>query len=225
MRILITRHGQPAIGDLPPGVDHQFPPADPSLTALGRAQAAWLGARLAATGFAGRIFSSPYRRTLETADVVADMLHAWVTPEPAIQEYVPGEGKPTFEGLTLEVMHRAYPRVKSGGSLPFPWFVTGPEGSEEVIARVRPFIETLLDSGDDEALLVGHGASVYGVIRLLIPDDGEKEEFDVVRNWNCSLTVLDVESLTSTRRILDFDVSHIPPDSVTSNSLWRCRGD
>lgn len=58
---------------------------DPALTELGRTQAARLIERLAAEGVT-RLLASPYRRTLETASIVARELDLSITVEPLVRE-------------------------------------------------------------------------------------------------------------------------------------------
>ena len=58
---------------------------DPALTADGRRQAGQLVGRLAAAGV-GRLVASPYRRTLETATIVAQALDLAITIEPLVRE-------------------------------------------------------------------------------------------------------------------------------------------
>ena len=58
---------------------------DPALTELGRTQAAHLTERLAAEGVT-RLLASPYRRTLETASIVARELDLSITVEPLVRE-------------------------------------------------------------------------------------------------------------------------------------------
>ncbi|MBT3379084.1 MAG: histidine phosphatase family protein [Lentisphaerae bacterium] len=216
MLIHITRHGQPTAKGLPPGTDHEYPPGDPVLSVLGRRQAGWLGKRLAGGDFRGSIFSSPYRRALETASVIAEATSLTVTPEPALQEYVPIAGTPTFDGLQADDMARLYERVKLPRALPYPWFVSGPETDVDVQDRIRPFIEKLLASDSGDALLVGHGASVHACIAVM---GGTKREEDPF-NWNCSLTTFEIVSAQNARRVRHFDTTHIPPRSVTSNALY-----
>ena len=223
MILHITRHGQPAIGDLPPATDHEYPPGDPVLSVLGRQQAAWLGERLARTSFRGPIFSSPYRRTLETGAVIAEAIGAEVIPEAAFQEYVPRPGTPNFEGLTSEQICALFPRVRRCEALPYPWFVSGPETQVEVRARVRPFLEALLTSHREEVLLVGHGASVHaGIAELIGPERSTDDNAPV--NWNCSLTTIEVGRGLPPRCIRLFDTEHVPAGSVTSNAMYRDRG-
>jgi ribonuclease H / adenosylcobalamin/alpha-ribazole phosphatase len=216
--IYTTRHGQPATGTLPPGVDHEYPPGDPSLTELGRQQAACLGERLAADGFKGLIFSSPYRRTLETADIIASITNCTVIPEPTIQEYVLVNGTPAFNGLSLPEILERYPSVRQDSSLQHPWFVRGPETTDDVEERIKPFLASVLGLKTEEVLCVGHGASVEGCLALLAPEFRAKmDESPETCNWNCSLTTINARGLNNASLVQLFDISHMPRDMVTSN--------
>jgi glucosyl-3-phosphoglycerate phosphatase len=59
--------------------------ADPPLTSAGRAQAERLSEALAAEGVA-RLISSPYRRALETATIIARALDLAISVEPLVRE-------------------------------------------------------------------------------------------------------------------------------------------
>jgi broad specificity phosphatase PhoE len=217
MKIMITRHGQPVLGDLAPGLDHQYPPGDPSLTALGREQASCLGKRLRLENFRGPIFSSPYRRTLETAEVIATETGSDIFPEKAIQEFVP-EGGRQFASLGGSDMAKLYPHVIADETFPHPWLFTGPEGEPEVLARVRPFINELLGTEVEEVLLVGHGASVYASIGALVPDAFQESQSQTAKhNWNCALSTIICRKNVPAKLVQTFDISHMPGDIVTSN--------
>lgn len=58
---------------------------DPRLTATGREQASTLAERLRAAGIV-RLLASPYRRTLETASIVARALDLPISVEPLVRE-------------------------------------------------------------------------------------------------------------------------------------------
>jgi len=64
-------------------IDPNIP--DPALTEAGRGQAEQLAEQLAAAGIA-RLVASPYRRTLETATIVAQALELKITIEPLVRE-------------------------------------------------------------------------------------------------------------------------------------------
>lgn len=200
----------------------QYPPGDPALSPLGRRQAAWLGECLAREGFQGAIFSSPYRRTLETAQIVAETTGRSVIPEPALQEVVRQDGCPDFEELDACELRRLFPRVDLGVSLSRPWLVEGPETESDVQERVQGFYEILFASKLEDVLLVGHGATVHACIRLLAPDHISESQADVVsRNWNCALTTLRAMGRGEAALTRLFEVKHIPPEFVTSNDLYK----
>lgn len=220
--IYLARHGQPYI----PGTedatgDPDYPPGDPPLSELGREQARRLGERLLSLGFSGSIYASPYRRTFETADVIAEVLGTTVFPEPAIREYT-GPAIVSFRGATLEELRAAYPRLDRAARLSHPWWTLEPEEPDEsrkrpaVTARVGGFIESLLpqEEGTD-ALLVGHGASVGAAIRLFMERIPLEEQPSIGTDWNCALTTLRYHPRAGLDHL--FCVDHLLPEQVTSN--------
>lgn len=221
MLIHVTRHAQPAPYVPKPGDDPQYPPGDKGISELGARQARWLGERLVELGFKGMIHSSPYHRTMQTAQTAAEVLDAPIVPEPAIQEYVPNPGLPGGGGQTIEQIRGRYSKVVASAAMPYPWFFTGPEGQPEVQARVKPFIDQLVREQQEDVLLVGHGASIWACMAVImglgeivgdLPEQGQ--------GWNCSLCSYDVAPDLRTRVLRLFDVSHIPPKSVTANNQY-----
>jgi len=208
----ITRHGQTDVKS-----DH--PPGDPHLTDLGRRQARRLGQALEEMGFAGVIYSSPYFRTMETAQVVAEAAGAPVEPAAEMREYVIRENQmDAFTGATQGELAAAYSRVTRIADFPYPWWTTKIESDEDVEARVAPVVARAVAAGVD-ALLVGHGASAAGVHRhLLGHHDPDRESHGQVGR-NCFLSSFSVESGFRPLRIMD--VAHLPDDMVTSNAMTR----
>ena len=221
MIIHVTRHAQPAPYVPKPGNDPQIPPGDKDISELGTRQAQWLGERLIELGFKGMIHSSPYHRTMQTAQVVADVIDAQILPEIAIQEYVPNPGLPGGRGQTIEHIHGRYSRVVPSATMPYPWFFTGPEQQPEVQARVKPFIDRIVSEQKEDVLLVGHGATIWACMSVII-DLGEVvgEVPEAGTGWNCSLSSYEVTPDLSTRVMRLFDVSHMPDESVTSNNEY-----
>ena len=217
MIIYVTRHGQPAIGDLPPGGNHEFPPGDPILTELGIRQAAYLGEYLKSQSFKGKIHCSPYRRTLFTAQEVALATGAEIYSEKAMQEYVTREGVPDIKTLTLPEIKKMFANIASESTLEDSWLFAGPETAEDVRRRVKPFIDSLFESNDNEVLLVGHGASV-GACKAILFAAGGIPYVDE-HNWNCSLSKFVVIDGKTTSVELNCDISFIPEELVTSNLL------
>ncbi len=216
MVIYLTRHGQPAIGDLPAGGDHEFPPGDPGLTALGLKQAACLGGFLQTQNFKGKIYSSPYRRTLYTAEKIAELTGNYIYPESAIQECVFNpDPKPVINSLTL--LQQECNRIATSAQLCHDWLFREPEDETAIQRRVKPFIDSLLKSNGTELLLVGHGASVNAVKKLLFAA-GELDYVDNY-NWNCSLSKFIIENGRTVAVELNCVTSFMPPAEITSNLM------
>ena len=212
MTLHITRHGQTDVKS-----DH--PPGDPHLTDLGRRQAEKLGQALEEMGFAGVIYSSPYFRTMETAQAVAELTGTSIAPAAEMREYVIRENQmDTFTGATQGELAAAYSRVLEAADLPYPWWTTKVESDEDIEARVAPLVARAA-AADGDALLVGHGASAAGVHRhILGHHDPDRESHGQV-GWNCFLSSFSVGPDYRALRIMD--VGHLPDDMVTSNAMTR----
>ena len=123
-------------------------------------------------------------------------------------------------------MRRLYPNVEADTRVPHPWFVKGPEGETEVENRIRPFLEKLFRKELEEALLVGHGASTYGCLSLLVRDHiSDTEQQVTLQNWNCSLSTVEADGRENASLVRLFDILHMPLDSVTSNRTYYQQAD
>lgn len=222
MIVYITRHGQPLLRSADEA-DPEFPRHDPPLTPLGEAQARALGRRLREMGFSGRIYTSPYRRTAQTSERIAEELGAWHYPEAAIREIVKREEQMVgFVGLTLEELRAEFPRIAPDASLPHPWWTPHAEDAAAVLARVAPFLEALLANGQEDVLLVGHGASVGAATRFLLQRCPEGPE-ELPLSWNCALTAFRVGATCEVLYLRD--TSHLPDEQVTSNARTKAEGE
>lgn len=228
MMIYITRHGQPfqksPEKDAATGADPDYPPGDPPLSELGRLQARKLGQRLAEQRFAGLILASPYRRTAETADVIAEVLNLRFRPAPAIREYT-GPNIVNFRGLDLTGLKALFPRLAPDSELAHPWWSTEPELPDDqghrpaVEARVGELLEPLMASRNPDVLLIGHGASAGAAVRYLYQRRSHGEFPRAGRTWNCVLTAFSLDE-TSLVPLYHGDTSHLDlaAGEVTSNS-------
>ncbi len=218
MLIRITRHGQPAIKGLKPGVNHEFPPEDCALTALGRLQAEYLGSYLKSRGGCGKIISSPYARTAETASVIAGICGTQFYLDGQIQEgrFYP---EPPCPGMTLEEIRSSFPHVADDAELVWPWMQPGGvEPQEHVQERVDNFMEKLLaDNPEGDFLFVGHGASVNALKQNMF----RRCQYPVEDryNWNCSLSEFELlpDGRWRANFVARFDF--IPEESVSSNMI------
>ena len=221
MIVRFARHGQPSLAGMPKSANYEFPPGDPALTPLGRRQAEFLGEHLRRTGFCGRVISSPYARTAETADIAAEVCGLQFYLEPRLQEmrFYP---EPPCCGMTLAELRRNYPNIAPDATLAHPW--VRPGGVEElsdVRTRVDAFVAELLAAPPaEDVLLIGHGATMQALKWNFYARAGYTGPDRY--NWNCSLSTVrvagdEVELLEIAR--YDF----MPEECITSNK--RLFGD
>jgi len=230
MIVYITRHGQPSFP--PPEIeeDPEFPSGDRPLSALGREQARLLGRRLAASGFRGLIFSSPYRRTAMTADLIAEALGSTFVPAAPIREIVTAPNNiRDFRGLTIEALRLEFQQVAPDATLHYPWWTADAEENQDVRARVGPFIDWLVANTRRDVLLVGHGASAGAATRHLLARCTTTPE-EIPLTWNCALTAFRCDGVAddgagACELLLLQDTRHLPDEQVTSNATFRNQAD
>ena len=191
-----------------------FPAGDKPLSALGREQAKLLGEHLKSLGFQGIILSSPYMRTMETAEIVAEITDCEIIPFAPIREIIRSEQTAkSFHGIPLDALREKYQRVSPDSRLDYPWWGSSAETIEDVYLRVAKCVDEIerLYSKRD-VLFVGHGASVGGLIAA----------YGIPR-WksrllgNCSLSAIDPSDVGF--RPVYADCSFIPYEYRTSNFL------
>jgi len=212
MILHVTRHGQVDLA-----TDH--PVGDSSLSTLGREQAGRLGEKLKEEGFSGSIFSSPYLRTVETAQIIADVVGGRVIPAPAMREYVIREDQvDAFRGATAKQLKELYSRVEDWAAMDYPWWTSEVESPEDIEARVAPLVDET-SAGETDALLVGHGASIAGVHRYILNARAPEISDQGKHGWNCVLSSFKFGSTFEVVRFLETD--HLPEKLVTSNAKSR----
>ncbi len=222
MIIRFARHGQPALEGMPKGGNYEFPAGDYVLSPLGRKQAEFLGKHLKSIGFKGRVISSPYARTVETASIAAEICGLDIYFEPRIQEmrFYP---EPPCPGMTLEILRQNYPNVAPDAELTYPWLTPGGEEVlETVCARVDKYVaELIANPPADDILLFGHGASLQALKWNFYKRCGYtgKDHY----NWNCSMSTFEVDASGAAKMIEVARFDFIPLEFVTSNK--RLYGD
>jgi broad specificity phosphatase PhoE len=132
---------------------------DPGLTPTGIEQARELADRLSGTGIR-RVLTSPYRRTLQTALIVAEALDVPVEVEPLVRERCAFS---CDQGSHPEDLAREWPGLDFAG-LDACWWGGAIESVESLGARCILFRERLRRRPDRDALLV---VSHWGFIRGL----------------------------------------------------------
>jgi broad specificity phosphatase PhoE len=141
---------------------------DPPLSEDGVIQARELGDRLQKEKIT-QIFASPFLRTIQTANEVAKILNLPIKLEAGLGEWHnPHWMTATPETHPQEFLASEYSRIDwNYKSLVTPQY---PESEEEVNCRTAITVQKLVAEFQEEILIVGHGASVWGGTRGLIPD-------------------------------------------------------
>ena len=151
MRIILCRHGETV-----PSLDDRYY-LDPreNLTAKGTKQALQLASDLAAYQLHA-IFSSPFRRCLATAELIASRHNLPIDIIPEIAEWNPGH----WAGLTRTQVQRKFPgEYKLWTNNPAAYAPSGGETGYDVAARAIPALErTLSGNRDLTIVIVGHNA-------------------------------------------------------------------
>lgn len=166
MRLVLARHGQTesnvrhVLDSRPPG---------PPLTALGRAQAAALGERLAGWDVTA-VHASRAVRARETAAPVAAAHGLAVDVVDDVHEVDCGEleGRADPEARALfDAMYRAWWTGDLDARLP------GGESARDLRARYVPVVERLVAGATGTVVLVSHGAAIRVVAGALAGDGVE----------------------------------------------------
>ena len=211
-RVFVVRHGQRA--------KIKAPDFDPPLTADGRKQAELVAGELKKRNFSGTVYASPYRRTLETASIIARKLHAPLHVAPLLQEYVKHEGKARIAARPLSALKAEFPLVRTA-AMADDWTVRGPESPQTVIARVaKQMRELSAQKAAGDRLFVTHGAVAKG-FQLYCMDYRGAVWPEMPMNWNCCLSEYRFIAGGKLQLIQLFDVSFLPEELVTSNERRR----
>lgn len=148
-------------------------PYDPPLSDDGVVQARQLGQRLVGEGIA-HIFASPFLRTVQTANQVAQALDLPIKIESGLSEWLNPAWMPAMpEKLPVEVLAQQYPRI----DLSYNYRVVAnyPETGEQALNRAGETAKLLAAEFPEDILLVGHGASVLGATMGLLGGTTEPE--------------------------------------------------
>lgn len=215
-RIFLTRHAQTAGSkDMHGSVgsfDDRFPDTSTVVSLLGRRQAAALGQRLVEMGFHGKILSSPYIRTMITSSIIAAITGCPIYPCVEMREISHGMDCDSTPYQTLEEMRRYFPLVAEDAEFSTPWVGEAEKDIDAVYERiVREMPPVLQRHADEDILLVGHGASIHGMLRYLdLPNNPRFEAY------NCSLTLFDPNGIEEP---IKCSTTHLPYEEWTSNRV------
>ncbi len=180
---------------------------DPPLSEDGFIQAQELGQRLKNQNIS-HIISSPFLRTIQTANEVAEVLDLPIKLEAGLSEWFNPDWMDSHpETHPQEFLSEKYPRIDwSYQSLVTPNY---PETQAKVTRRTKQVATQLIRKFSEDILLVGHGASVLGITRGLVKGN---PTFKVPL---CSLTKV-VCHAGDSELTLQTDTSHL---SQTENTV------
>ncbi len=139
---------------------------DPPLSEDGLIQAQELGRRLKNQDIS-HIISSPFLRTIQTANEVAQVLDLPIKLEAGLSEWFNPDWMDSHPEIhPQEFLAQEYPRIDwNYQSLVTPSY---PETEAKVARRTKQTASKLIGQFSEDILLVGHGASVLGVTRGLV---------------------------------------------------------
>ena len=164
--IWIARHGNRLDFVNPEWFNTAERPYDPPLSEDGMVQANQLGQRLVGEGIK-HIFASPFLRTVQTANFVADVLDLCIKLESGLSEWLnPAWMQTDPERLSMQELQELFPRIDS--SYTSRVIAHYPETSHRVLERTAETAQRLTAEFSEDILLVGHGASVVGVTQGLV---------------------------------------------------------
>lgn len=175
--IFIARHGSRLDVEDPAWARQAQRPWDPPLAPRGRYEARRLAARLADKGVEF-IFSSPFLRTLETAELLADILDLPLNVEPGLSEWLTPDWFPLPEpALGLENLAKQFVRIDRGyaprGTARFG------ETGLEALQRSAETAKQLAQDFSGNLALFCHAASLLGAVSGLLAADPEILKADV----------------------------------------------
>jgi broad specificity phosphatase PhoE len=214
-RIYLIRHGATVLSS----EDRFSGGTDVDLSPEGQWQAARLGARLAKDGITA-FYSSPMRRTVETAQIVAEPYGLKPIVRDGLREIHHGR----WETLRRrEVEERFSEEYSAWQDDPFTFAPEGGESGVSVMARALPVIrQIVVDHPGETVAIVSHKATIRLILCSLLGFDARGYRDRLDQSPAC-LNILDMRLPVHARLMLFNDVSHYieqPPYSGPRLSKW-----
>ena len=199
-RVFLIRHGATTLA----AEDRFAGSIDVDLSDAGREQAAALADRLAADEIAA-VYSSPMKRTLETASIVARTHGLSPIPKDGLREIHHGR----WEGLRRAEVEERFPEEYA--AYEEDPFTSAPEGGESglsVMARALPVLrEIVLAHEGATVAVVSHKATIRLLVASLLGFDARGYRDRLDQSPAC-LNILDFKDPVRARLALFNDVSH-----------------
>jgi broad specificity phosphatase PhoE len=162
--MLLIRHGQSEFNVVYSATRQDPGIRDPTLTAEGRRQARHAGEALADAGLK-RLICSPYRRAIETAEIIAGTLALPLAVDPRVGE------RAAFScdvGSSPDELKRRWPALEFT-HLDEQWWPSLEESETALMERCRRFHEAMLDDAQWPATgVVTHWGFIRGITGLTV---------------------------------------------------------
>ncbi len=158
---------------------------DPPLSDDGIVQASQLAQRLKKENITA-IFSSPFLRTVQTANQIAEVLDLQIKLESGLSEWLnPDWMSETPEKMPIKDLIALFPRIDSN----YTSCVVAqyPEIGKTAFLRAGETARKLAEEFSEDILLIGHGASVLGATMGLV---GEVVETEIKAALCCLIKVV-----------------------------------
>ena len=161
---------------------------DCDLSDLGRAQAQAVAAELKRVGV-DRVLSSPYRRTLCTAQAIAEACGVPLEAYPLLHEHHPSAFSKDWPLMTRSELVVNFPGVVLGDHMLDPGWVTPPETDALVLERMGKVVADLEKRTEGRLVLVTHGSPAGKLVQAFMGvTDAHKAEVTI---GNASITTLE----------------------------------
>ena len=162
IRILLARHGQTEWN-----AQRRFQgKTDVPLNESGLNEARMLAVRLK-NWPVDAIYTSPFSRALETAKIVSDLNVNAVRLE--VRSELEEMSFGNWEKLSVHDVAKNFPgRYEAWKDDPSKVVPPGGESFEDVVKRVKPVLDDILNREDREVLIVAHGGVIRAIVVLLL---------------------------------------------------------
>ena len=203
-RVLLVRHGATELS-----AEDRFAGAvDVLLSDTGRDQARKLGKRLANEQISA-VYSSPMKRTVETAQLIVGEKKLPIKTMPELREIAHGRWEGRKRSEVEKEFNTEYVRWEED---PYTFAPEGGESGLEVTARALPSLLKIVGQHEGTTILVvSHKATIRLLISSLLGFDPRAYRDRLDMN-PAALNILDFRDLTHARLTLYNDISHYDVD-------------
>ncbi len=191
-RIILARHGESEFNAKKIIQGH----LDSDLTPQGIVQAHLLALELKNLFNIQKIYTSDLRRAYKTAYVIADNLGLEPIKDKRLREMSFGD----WEGKSYKDLEEK--RFKDWLTNPIKYSLENQEPKERFFSRLKSIWEEIINSEDEEILIVAHGGTIQGLICIVL--DIGLENLWAFKHTNASFSLLEYQNGKPQIKILNY---------------------